>query len=424
MKLAPTDYDFGSEGNFDFARSITCANDEARKLWARAWGFLLNYNHEEAIACFQECAEKDPTCAMSYWGIAYALSPTYNWPPGLGSGFDPIQKALTLLDGKTELEVDLIQALAKRHSAEARDSANPLEMKMGNDPALGPKYCDAMKPIYEKHRNNADVTALYVEGLMNLKPWTLWEKNLETGEITSADENTDTIVSVLEDTFEEQGYKHPGLCHLYIHCMELSPWPERALPAADALRTLMPDAGHLVHMPSHIDAWVGQWKEGLDCNVAGVAADDKYVQVSGKDSMFYKFYRMHNMHFVVWCAMFEGNYSKAMEYSRKIGTYASTHHRFTCGHLAYPFLYYLECFPQKATCLVETMVSISCCLDSFPWALCSWKLSCPRRGTPWSALGNGMKYLQSLSVPTRKSTLVQWQRSGTLGALRTRPKAW
>jgi tetratricopeptide (TPR) repeat protein len=176
-----------------------------------------------------------------------------------------------------------------------------------------------MEPLYRKYSGNLDVAAIYVEALMNLKAWQLWDKNTATGEITPADDNTLLLVKVMEDAFEnvEGAKQHVALCHLYCHALELSPYPERALPAADVLRTVMPGMGHLVHMPSHIDAWVGQWKEAMDCNIAAVEADDHYVELTGNESQFYKFYRMHNHHFVVWCAMFEGQYETAMKYARK-----------------------------------------------------------------------------------------------------------
>jgi tetratricopeptide (TPR) repeat protein len=280
---------------------------------------MLNYNHEEAIACFQKCTELDPDCAMAWWGIAYCLSSNYNWSPGLGSGHDPIQQAMSLRDKCTELEQDLINALAERHSEEARDAADPSVLNMGNSPELNIAFADAMAPLYEKYKGNLDVTAIYVEALMNLKAWQLWDKNTKTGEITPADDNTLLLVKVLEDAFEssDEAKVHPAICHLYCHALELSPFPERALPAADVLRTRMPGLGHLVHMPSHIDAWVGQWKEAIDCNIAAVEADDRYVEITGNESQFYKFYRMHNHHFVVWCAMFDGQYETALKYARK-----------------------------------------------------------------------------------------------------------
>ena len=319
MQLAPEYYDFGNEDNYSFAMTVTCSNDEARKMFVLAHGHMLNYNHEEAIACFTKCVELDPNCAMAWWGIAYCVSSNYNWTPGLGSGYDPIQMALSVKESCTELERDLIEALAERHSEEARDAADPSVLNMGNSPELNIAFAEAMAPLYEKYKGNLDVTAIYVEALMNLKAWQLWDKDTSTGEITPADDNTLLLVKVLEDAFEssEEARVHPALCHLYCHALELSPFPERALPAADVLRTSMPGLGHLVHMPSHIDAWVGQWKEAIDCNIAAVEADDHYVETTGNESQFYKFYRMHNHHFVVWCAMFDGQYETALKYARK-----------------------------------------------------------------------------------------------------------
>ena len=319
MSLAPVDYDFGVPANYAFDEKITCSNDEARKMYVEAFGHMLNYNHEQAIACFTKCTELDPNCAMAWWGIAYCLSSSYNWSAGLGPGYDAISQAVSLKDHCSELEQDLIMALSKRHTKEARDNANPAALNMGNSPELNQAFADAMAPLYEKYSGDLDVTAVYVEALMNLNPWTLWNKDASTGEITPVDDSTLMLIKIMEDAFENvPGAKeHPALCHLYCHALELSPYPERALPAADVLRTLMPGCGHLVHMPSHIDAWVGQWKEAMDCNIAAVKADDHYVELTGNESQFYKFYRMHNHHFVVWCAMFEGQYETAMKYARK-----------------------------------------------------------------------------------------------------------
>ncbi|MBK71473.1 MAG: hypothetical protein CMB43_03505 [Euryarchaeota archaeon] len=319
MSLAPVNYDFGVPANYSFAEDITCSNEEARKMYVEAFGHMLNYNHEQAIACFTKCTELDPNCAMAWWGIAYCVSSNYNWSPGLGPGYDAIQQAVSLKDGCTELEQDLIMALSTRHSKEARDNANPAALNMGNSPELNQAFADAMAPLYEKYAGNLDVAAIYVEALMNLNPWTLWNKDAASGEITPVDDSTLLLIKIMEDAFDNvPGAKeHPALCHLYCHALELSPYPEKALPAADVLRTLMPGCGHLVHMPSHIDAWVGQWKEAIDCNIAAVEADDKYVELTGNESQFYKFYRMHNHHFVVWCAMFDGQYETALKYARK-----------------------------------------------------------------------------------------------------------
>ena len=216
MSLAPTDYDFGDASNYFFATTITCANEEARAMYVEAFGHMLNYNHEQAIACFSACAELDPTCAMAYWGIAYCLSSSYNWAPGLGSGYDSIQLALANKDGCTELETDLIDALSLRHTKEARDQMDPTVLNMGNTPELNAAFAVAMKPLYEKYAGDLDVASIYVEALMNLNPWQLWEKNTTTGEITPIDDNTLLLIKVIEDAFEssEEAKVHPALCHL------------------------------------------------------------------------------------------------------------------------------------------------------------------------------------------------------------------
>ena len=252
MNLAPKDYDFGNMENYSFAMEVTCSNDEARKMFILAYGHMLNYNHEEAIACFSKCAELDPDCAMAWWGIAYCVSSNYNWTPGLGSGYDPIQMAISLKEGCSEMEQDLIDALAERHSEEARDAADPSVLNMGNSAELNIAFAEAMAPLYEKYSGNLDVTAIYVEALMNLKAWQLWNKDTKTGEITPADDNTLLLVSILEDAFEasEKAKVHPALCHLYCHALELSPFPEKALPAADVLRTCL-----LYTSPSPRDGW-------------------------------------------------------------------------------------------------------------------------------------------------------------------------
>lgn len=319
-------YECGDAKNtLTLAAKIT-ANDAARKWFSHGLAWMYGYNHEEAIGCYQKAIAADANCAMAWWGIAYSVSSSYNWPPGLGCGFDAITAASALVDKGVplnDLEKDLIAALSTRSSAAARDAADPTKLSFGNLPELNQAFCDAMAKVYAKYPTDNDVAAVYAEGLMNLKPWALWSRETVNGElqITAVDSNTTDCMRVLETAFKnDRGDKHPALCHLYCHLLELSPFPEKALPYANTLRTLMPAMGHLVHMPSHIDAWVGGYKEGVKCNEDGVAADDRYVELSGNESQFYKFYRMHNMHFVVWMSMHDGRYANAMKYARKMQT--------------------------------------------------------------------------------------------------------
>jgi len=218
------DYNFGPESCYAIAKAITCRGDDAEKarvLWARGYCFMINYNHEFAIAQFQEVLKLDDKCAMAWWGIAYGVSSNYNWPPGLGSVFDAISAAVGLKEGLTDLEVDLIDALATRHSEEAKNGANPAALSMGNLPELNAAFAVAMKAVYEKYPENLDVKAIYAEGLMNLKPWALWNKAVaEDGSLTiaPADENTTEAIRVIEEGLAaEGGSESPTLCHLYCH---------------------------------------------------------------------------------------------------------------------------------------------------------------------------------------------------------------
>ena len=186
VKDAEGSYDWGSPDNVGFARHITAANEEARAAFAEGLAFMLNYNHEQAIAMFMKCLAADPKCAMAWWGIAYGVSSNYNWPPGLGSGHDACEAAKGLINAEgaaySDLERDMINALGQRHSQEAKEGADPASLNMGNKPELNAAFAAAMEGVYNKYKDNADVgldvTAVFVEALMNLKPWALWDKKV------------------------------------------------------------------------------------------------------------------------------------------------------------------------------------------------------------------------------------------------------
>ena len=277
---------------------------------------LLNFHHEAAIMAFTQALKLDEGLGpMANWGIALAIGPHYNFIPGLGSGYPAISAAMEKLDSVTELEKDLIRALATRSSKESHEKVNPDEFFFGTTEDENKAYADAMGKMAMKYPKNMDVKCFYVESLMNLNPWKLWTKE-ETGKITATDSNTLDIVEVLEAALAtEVGSKHPGIIHMYIHAMELSPTPGKALGPANVLRTLMPDYGHLTHMPSHIDAWVGHYEDAILANIQGCKADDAWVAASGIDSEFYKFYRLHNKHFISWMAMMDGQSQLALKYA-------------------------------------------------------------------------------------------------------------
>jgi tetratricopeptide (TPR) repeat protein len=301
-------YDLGS-----FSWPITTAHRDAQVWFNRGMAWCYGFNHEEAIACFERVLALDPKCAMAHWGIAYAIGPNYNKPWAAFDDQDKrrsIERALAssaaaagAAPGASGVEQALIGALAKRYPAKPPEDFGPWH----------DAYADAMRAVYRTHGDDLDVGALFAEALMNRTPWQLWD--LVTGKPA---EGADTLeaTEVLETAFRELDAKganrHPGLLHMYVHLMEMSPHPERALKAGDALVGLIPDAGHLIHMPTHIDVLCGQYHDVVTRNSAAIAADRKFLERAGPMN-FYSAYRCHNYHFKIYGAMFLGQYAPAME---------------------------------------------------------------------------------------------------------------
>jgi tetratricopeptide (TPR) repeat protein len=306
------DYDLNFSG---FGRRVSTKNETAQVWFDRAYTNMMGFNHEEAIRLYGIALQHDENLAMAYWGIAHSFIGNYNNPGGLG-GLDTsreyVLKAVALLDGVTEVEKTLIEALLVRCPEEGA-SENPLK-----------DYANHMRGVYEMYNNDCDVIALFADSLMNLAPWNLWTPK-SSGSIEPTIPETLEVKAALEHGLSIDP-THPGLCHYYIHLMELSAEPAKALPAADNLRTRITGQGHLVHMPSHIDIWVGQYKEAAESSVVGVDADEKYVEITGNESNFYKFYRMHNYHFVAWAAMLDGQFDLAIDYARRMEKQLNSEH--------------------------------------------------------------------------------------------------
>ncbi len=293
---------------------ITTKDPNAQLWFNRGMAWCYGFNHEEAIVCFERALKHDPSCAMAHWGIAYAIGPNYNKP---WEAFDDEDKrnsleralaasaaAVNVAAGSTDIEQALIGALSKRYPS------SPAEEDFGpwND-----AYANAMRDVHKAHSDDIDLCALFAEAIMNRTPWQLWD--LVTGEPA---EGADTLeaLDVLETALRELDTKganrHPGLLHMYMHLMEMSPHPERALKAGDTLVDLIPDAGHLVHMPTHIDVLCGHYHNVVARNSTAIVADRKFLERAGPMN-FYSAYRCHNYHFKVYGAMFLGQYAPAME---------------------------------------------------------------------------------------------------------------
>jgi len=299
-------YDLGSYG-----RAVTTASPQAQMWFDRGLNWTFGFNHGEAVVCFERALEADPACAMAQWGIAYAMGPNYNMPwalydetskaAALRRAHAATQEALALADTVTPPEQALIRALSARYP-----QAEPIPDMRPWDRA----FVDAMRAAHQAHPHDLDILSVTAEAIMDLTPWRMW--NLTTGQ-PAPKAGTSEVRALLEQAMRALpgAMAHPGILHLYVHLMEMSPFPEKALKAADVLRTLVPDAGHLVHMPTHIDVLVGNYHDALHWNHVAIAADRKYLDREGVMN-FYTGYRIHNYHFAVYGAMFLGQYGPAL----------------------------------------------------------------------------------------------------------------
>jgi tetratricopeptide (TPR) repeat protein len=307
-----TYYDLGA-----YSRPITTKSPDAQVWFDRGLNWVFGFNHAEAIKCFGKALEHDPECAMAQWGIAYAAGPNYNLPwhlydpagkaQALAAAYDAMQAALTLVGGATPVEQALIHALPDRYP-----QREPIEDQSGWDKA----FTRMMRQVFAEYPNDLDVGCVFAEAIMNETPWQMWD--LSTGGVAEGAGTTEAV-ELLEGLFRDipASWDHPGLLHLYVHLMEMSPFPQRALRAGDRLRDLMPDAGHLIHMPTHIDVLCGNYRDVVVYNQKAIEVDRKYLAREGAMNV-YSLYRTHNHHFAIYGAMFMGQYTPAIRAAQEL----------------------------------------------------------------------------------------------------------
>jgi len=294
-------------------RPVTSGSPSAQTWFDRGLIWAYGFHHEESVACFQRALAEDPDCAMAWWGIAYSLGPNYNKPWEFYDGEDlrttvhrtheAVQRALALADRCTEVERALIEALTARYpQAEVSDAAAGSVWNLA--------YARAMQAVHERFGDDLDVAALYSDALMNLTPWQLWDPRTEQPALGARTLDAKAVLDRALST--DSGRNHPGLLHMYIHLMEMSPTPEVAVVVADRLRGLVPDAGHLEHMPTHLDVLIGDYRRAISSNLSAIAADETYLAQAGPMN-FYTLYRSHNRHFVIYGAMFLGQSRVALQ---------------------------------------------------------------------------------------------------------------
>jgi tetratricopeptide (TPR) repeat protein len=293
-----------------YERRVTTSSARAQTWFTRGLVWAYAFNHEEAVSCFEQAAEADPGCALAHWGLAYALGPNYNKP---WQAFDPADLTTSLprahaaaavasrLPGAAPAERALAQALTARY---------PATELAGDGSAWNAGYAGAMREVYQDYPDDLDVATLFADALLNLTPWALWD--LGTGEPAAGSAAAEAKEVLDRALASAAGRAHPGILHMYIHLMEMSARPEDALQAGDLLRELVPDAGHLRHMPTHIDVLCGDYRSVVSANSAAIEADERFLARRGAMN-FYTLYRAHNYHFKIYGAMFLGQARTALE---------------------------------------------------------------------------------------------------------------
>jgi tetratricopeptide (TPR) repeat protein len=278
--------------------SISTTSEEAQRYFDQGLRLTYAFNHEEAIRSFEEAAKLDPDAPMPYWGIALALGPNIN--AGMSKdnerrAIQAITQARSRLDRAGEAEQAYIEALSKRYLSNKKASRSVRDRF----------YADAMRGVWHRYPEDSDAGVLFAEALMDLRPWDFWtpEGKPKPG--------TDEIVATLEAVLAKNP-DHPGACHFYIHAVEASPEPERALPCADRLPGLMPGAGHLVHMPAHIYARIGKYHESALRNAEAARADERYLARTQLSGDYADGYYSHNLHFLWSSLTMEGRSAESI----------------------------------------------------------------------------------------------------------------
>ncbi|MEM9466255.1 MAG: tetratricopeptide repeat protein [Actinomycetota bacterium] len=302
-------YDLGA-----FTRPVTTTNDDAQAWFDLGLNWLYGFNHGEAIACFARAVAADPTCAMAHWGIAIAAGPNYNlsWDQmdgtslagALATAHAAAETAQANAAGVTEPEAALISALPARYP-----QSTPIDPDA--QMAWNHAFTDAMRDVAKRHPDDLEIQATFVDAILNETPWKMWD--VATGE-PGPGAKTVEAQGTLERLFADHpdAWDHPGLLHQYVHLMEMSPTPEIALRHGDRLRELAPDCGHLIHMPTHLDVLCGHYHDVVHWNTKAAEADARWFDREGLFSVW-TLYAIHNLHFVVYGAMFGGQYRAAAD---------------------------------------------------------------------------------------------------------------
>lgn len=276
---------------------VSTGNQEAQQFFNQGLALVYGFNHDEAVRSFQRAADLDPKLAMAYWGVALALGPNINMPVDAEherAAYEAVQKARSLMSGASEAERAYIEALAQRYSNDPKADLSKLDIA----------YKNAMADVARRFPDDQDAATFYAESLMDLRPWRFWSRDGKPAE------GTQEMVAVLESVLRRNP-DHIGANHYYIHAVEASPHPEWALPSAQRLKVLAPAAGHLVHMPAHIDIRSGYYEAAARSNAYAAEADRQYFKSTGQQGVYPMMYYSHNLHFLAVANGVQGRYQDA-----------------------------------------------------------------------------------------------------------------
>jgi len=281
----------------DLHHPVSTHNQQAQQFFDQGLRFIYAFNHDEAARSFQRAAELDPKLAMADWGVAEAVGPNYNDPADpdrYKKAHDAVQKAVDLSANASPSEQAYINAMAKRFPA---DPSSDLKK-------AAEEYHDAMRQVSSQFPDDLDAATLFAEAGMNLHPWGLWHQD------GTAEAGTDEIVATLESVLKRDP-NHLGAVHYYIHAVEASNDPQRALAGANRLAALAPGAGHIVHMPAHIYIRTGDYEAAVQTNEKAAEVDRAYLKATGEQGIYPMMYYIHNLHFVAMCGAMNGRYAEA-----------------------------------------------------------------------------------------------------------------
>jgi tetratricopeptide (TPR) repeat protein len=283
---------------------VTTSNPRAQQFFDQGLRMVYAFNHAEAVRAFREAARLDPGMAMAYWGHAYALGPNVNdpiTPEREKEAFEAIQRAQTLGGSASPAERAYIEALAKRYSANAGEDRETKDKA----------FVAAMKEVADRYPDDPDAATIYAASIMETMPWRYWRED------GAAQPGTEEAIGTLQRTIARFP-DHPGAHHLYIHIVEASSTPERAEKSADKLESLMPGAGHLIHMPAHIYVRVGRYKDAAESNVRAIKADQDYITQCKAQGIYPLSYYPHNIHFLWYASMWEGRSGAASDAAKEL----------------------------------------------------------------------------------------------------------